>query len=121
AQMIPLYGRALYERMRRENGWVLEMMPNAQAAFYDGGEVDTGGGWGVLKRALEWLLGGALGDAIEAWERGRKLRRFAPKMQSAFHHARLDAQHVKGHFNDHGHPALNAYTERLRTYEIEDA
>ncbi|MBE0691410.1 MAG: hypothetical protein IH587_14925, partial [Anaerolineae bacterium] len=47
AQMIPLYGRALYERMRRENGWVLEMMPNAQAAFYDGGEVDTGGGWGV--------------------------------------------------------------------------
>ncbi|MCC6613727.1 MAG: hypothetical protein IT320_09635 [Anaerolineae bacterium] len=121
AQMIPLYGRALYERMRHENGWVLAQMPNAQDAFHDGGEADIGGGWRLIKRALEGLLGGALGDAFEAWERARKLRRFAPKLQSAYHHARLDAQHVKGHFNDHGHPALHAYIERLRAYQIEDA
>jgi len=121
AQMIPLHGRELYERMLRENGWMLAQMPNAQAAFYDGGEAQIGGGWRLIKRALEGLLGGALGDAVETWERGRKLRRFAPRMQSAYHGARLDAQHVKGHFNDHGHPALHAYTERLREYAVEEA
>lgn len=120
-QMIPLYGRALYDQMRQENAWVLAMMPNAQAAFRNGDEADIGGGWGLIKRALEGLLGGALGNAVESWERTRKLRRFAPQMRSDFHQARLDAQHVKGHFNDHGHPALRAYLERLRMYAIEDA
>jgi hypothetical protein len=119
AQMVPLYGGALYRAMRAGNGWVAEYLPNASGAFYVEDERLLGRGWGLLKRAAELLLGGRIGDALESWEYRRKLRRFAAEMQTPHSAALLDNQHVKGHFNDHGHPVLQRYYERMQAYNLE--
>lgn len=117
AQMLPAYGSPIYDRMRAENRWSARYLPNATAPFADvkwpqPGRLATG-----LKRVAEWLLGGRLGDALEDWEQRRKLRRFAVELQSPDGDARLDSDHVKGHFNDHGQRVLRAYADRLVAYD----
>ena len=120
AQMIPLYGRSLYQNMRGANDWVVEQLPNADYALYaPPQDVSIGQGWARLKGALEAVFGGALADRLEEWERERKLRRFAPQLSQPHSSAQLDDQHVKGHFNDHGHPSLRAYYARLQEYGLE--
>jgi hypothetical protein len=119
AQMVPLYGLALYRAMRDQNDWVADYLPNASAAFYAEAERTPGRGWGWLKRGAELVLGGRLGDALENWEYRRKLRRFAADLQTPHSAAQLDDQHVKGHFNDHGHPVIQQFSERLRQYNLE--
>lgn len=118
-QMVPIYGLSVYAAMRKENDWSATYLPNADAPMHAEAERIPGRGWRLLKRGMEWLLGGRLGDALENWEYRRKLRRFAPDLQTAHNAARLDAQHVKGHFNDHGHPVLQQYNERLRRYDLD--
>lgn len=113
-QMVPLYGMGVYERLRSVNAWTFDSLPNARAPFYPEKEYIPRSGWRMLKEASEWLLGGWLGDRLEAWEYRRKLRRFTPDMHIPDSSARLDETQVKGHFNDHGHPALRRYQERLR-------
>ena len=109
AQMVPIFGRRLYQAMRNSNPWAADFLANANAAFYVEAERMPAGLGGGSKRAAEFLLGGRLGDALESWEYRRKLRRFSADMQTPHHAAQLDDQHVKGHFNDHGHPVMETY------------
>ena len=118
AQMVPIYGARLYEAMRAANEWVDNSLPNAKNPYYAEAERMPGAGWRLLKGAAEWLLGGRVGDALEAWEYRRKLRRFADELKTPHHAALLDDQHVKGHFKDHGHPILEQYEQRLRQYDL---
>lgn len=118
AQMIPIFGLGLYRTMRERNDWVAGYLPNASAPFYVSTECTPGRGWRWLKRAAEIVLSGRLGDALENWEYRRKLRRFAAEMQTPHSAAQLDDQHVKGHFNDHGHPVIQQFAERLRQYNL---
>jgi hypothetical protein len=120
AQMIPVYGEALYQRFRSANRWADEEMPNAQDSFYSGPDEVRGGLWSALKRLAEWLLGGKLGDTLESWEYRRKLARFAAAARTPHSAARLDESRVKGHFNDYGHPVLRQYQQRLREYGLEE-
>ncbi len=113
-QMVPLFGEAYYGAFRQANGWTAQQMPNALGAFYAEADQPLGGVWAAVKRMLEWLLAGRVGDSLERWEQQRKQRRFAREMQTLHSAAQLDAEHVKGHFNDHGHPVLRRYAERLR-------
>ena len=119
AQMVPLYGHDLYEQFRLANQWVADQLPNANGAFYEEREQCPNGTWGFSKRLVEFLLGGNLGDWLEHWEYQRKLRRFAPEMSKPYSSAKLDNNHVKGHFNDHGHPVLQKYQQRLEQYGLE--
>lgn len=118
AQMVPLYGSALYEQFRSANAWVNQQLPNADGAFYIEPERSPSGIGLIGKRGIEFLLGGNLGDWLEHWEYRRKLRRFEPDMKKPHSSAKLDASHVKGHFNDHGHPVLQEYEERLEQYGL---
>jgi hypothetical protein len=61
-------------------------------------------------------LGGRLGEALEGWERDRKLRKFAAMAGQASSAAELDADRVKGHFDDHGHPILQKFNARVSQY-----
>jgi hypothetical protein len=67
---------------------------------------------------VERLLGGRLGDALEAWERRRKLARFGAAANRPTSAAELDAERVKGHFDDHGQPILRRFEERVRQFEV---
>ncbi|MCB9453400.1 MAG: hypothetical protein H6672_18365 [Anaerolineaceae bacterium] len=119
-QMLPLYGEPLYRQMRTENDWTRAYLPNANEPFYPAELYHMGWGWRMVKRLGEFLLSGAIGDRLEHWEYQRKLRRFAPDMQIPHSSARLDETQVKGHFSDHGHPALQRYYEHLRACGLGD-
>jgi hypothetical protein len=121
AQMLPLYGEPLYWTMRDANEWSSLHLANATQPFHPLDEAHLSGPWNAVKRGLEALLGGRLGNALEGWEQRRKLRRFAAEMSTPHSAARLDGEHVKGHFNDHGHRVLEAYRERLRRYGLTEA
>lgn len=114
-QMIPLYGLPLYEAMQCANDWAQDYMPNAIAQHKPRKQPQQ-----HLKRALEWVLQGRMGNALERWEQTRKLRKFAAQVQTATpSDARLDAGAVKGHFADHGSPILTAYRQRLHAYGLD--
>jgi hypothetical protein len=117
SQMIPLSGHEVYLRMRHANSWVKGHLANADAPLYPTNMDRDVAKMQRLKQVVEQFLGGWLGDVLEDWERERKLRRFAPSITHSSS-AQLDAQKVKGHFSDHGHPALAAYHERLHAHGI---
>jgi hypothetical protein len=117
-QVIPVYGVDLYQRMRLVNPWTVRHLPNAAAPFYHNTERQPGRLWGAFKRGLEFALGGKLGDALEAWERRRKLKRFESSLKTSGGAAELDNQRVKGHFNDHGQRVLDEYHDRLKRYDL---
>lgn len=118
AQVIPIYGSGIYAALRTDNAWVDDLLPNADGVFHAADDYQPGRGWRLLKRAAEALLGGGLGDALDGWEQRRKLRRFASALQTPHSAAKLNADQVKGHFNDHGHPVLRQYAERLTRYQV---
>jgi hypothetical protein len=119
AQMVPLYGHALYRRLREHNVWVADYLANANGINRAEKEQPIGHTWSLLKRLLEAMLSGRMGDVLERWEYRRKLRRFAGEMQTPHNSARLDDTQVKGHFNDHGHFVLRQYAERLQAFGIQ--
>jgi hypothetical protein len=122
AQMIPITGLRVYEDLRAANFWTTGFLPNATALFY---QAEAGAPHPVrsrvaaaVKRVGEWLFGGRLGDALETWEKRRKLRKFAPRIVNPLSSALLDDAHVKGHFNDYGRPTLRRYEARLVEYQL---
>ncbi len=119
-QMVPLYGYSLYQRFRSANHWVEQELPNAEDTYYSEPERPLGWFWGRIKSAMEMILGGSVGNKIEHWEYQRKLQRFAPDMQKPHSSARLDETQIKGHFDDHGHPALQQYFQRLHDYGLDN-
>lgn len=119
AQTVPLYDAALYhQRLRDENRWTFGHLPNAFGTFYPA-EVQPIGRLGrAMKHALEWALGGRIGDRIEAWEKARKVRRFQAAAHAPHSAARVDASQVKGHFNDHGSAVIAQYRQRLADFGL---
>jgi hypothetical protein len=120
-QMIPLVGHDLYWHFRAVNEWTGAHLPNANEPFHPVDDHQSGGLWAAGKGALEWLLGGPVGNWIEGWEYRRKLRRFAVDMRAPNSAAQLDTSHVKGHFNDYGHPVLRQYQQRLHEHGVDTA
>ncbi len=119
AQMVPLYGLELYWSLRAANSWVAAHLPNAGAPLYIPDIRPDAAVWRIVKRLLEASLNNRLGDALENWERQRKVRRFAPQTRQPQSAAQLDATQIKGHFNDYGQRVLQAYEERVRRYRLD--
>jgi hypothetical protein len=114
AQMQPIYGAELYRLMLQENAWAKAYLPNLEA-YVDSHEASL-----PLKKALEWLFGGWLGDRLEAWEFSRKRQKFAAETEREGSAAQIDQSQAKGHFKDNGHPILEQYYSRLREYGLMD-
>jgi hypothetical protein len=119
-QVVPLVGRALYDELRVANAWCADYLPNAVRPRRDERDLAPGRLGRAWRGALEWLLGGKPGEQLEAWERERKLRKFAAQARRAPVSSILDAEQVKGHFDDYGEPVLRAYRERLREFGLEE-
>jgi hypothetical protein len=113
AQMVPLVGHEVYTAMRRANAWALDFLPHAAAPLRLEADRRPRGWTALLQRLAERALAGRLGDALERWERGRKLARFTPAASQPGSAAELDADRVKGHFEDNGRPVLARYEQRL--------
>ena len=117
-QMIPIAGQRTYERLRYENRWTDRFLPNATGVpgFIDSSMTD-----GSATQALaEWPLRSRLGDRVEAWEMGRKVRRL--RRQPGFGaETRFDAEVCQGNFLHHGAHTRQAFQQRLATLPIDSA
>ena len=118
AQMAPLVGHAVYAEMRAANPWAADYLPHAHAPLHPQLELAPRGWPSALQRWGERLLGGRLGDALEAWERRRKLRKFSSAARKAGSAAELDAERVKGHFDDHGGLIMRKFEDRIARYFV---
>ncbi len=117
AQMVPLAGKAVYERIWAANVWLVDILPNVLPLAQAEPEASEGGPGHWVQRALEWALGGKLGDVLENWERTRKLAKFRQQMAAVgAGAAALDESRVKGHFHDYGTVALAEFEKRCRAY-----
>jgi len=115
AQMIPIAGYDMYRRMRAVNVWVEKFLPNARSLPRANPVDEPRRLWRTLQRLCEKLFSGSLGDALEKWERDRKMKKFQLQMHSSNSAALLDETQVKGHFNDYGRRALKEYEARCKS------
>ena len=116
AQMVPLAGQELYAAMIQANAWTDDYLPNAAPPPRRERESAPRGVGKRAQRFGEWLLSGTSGDALENWERRRKLAKFAPQLRQSGSAAALDATQVKGHFNDYGGVTLREYEQRCQKF-----
>jgi hypothetical protein len=112
-QMVPVYGRTVYDRMRATNQWIDSFLPNAARPLRAEPELQPGPIGRTIKRLAERCLSGWIGDRLEAWEMRRKLRKFQSQLNHPDGDAILDRDHVKGHFDDYGGPVMRLYAERV--------
>lgn len=119
AQMVPLYGDEMYERLLRANQWAKAYLPNA----FDrpaAAQIALPGwaGWG--KRLAEWAFSGYLGDALEAREMRRKVHKLGAQAEArGAQETCFDAHCCKGHFHDYGVRTDGAYRQRLAGLGLE--
>jgi hypothetical protein len=113
AQMIPLSGLHVYDRVRQSNSWVLDHLPNA---FGPPARLDDQANKRRTQQFSEALLRTPVGDRLESWEMTRKIRKFTREMPAGDEVA-FSADWCKGHFDAHGEQTLNAYAERLQLVE----
>jgi hypothetical protein len=120
AQMIPLYGLETYQALLQANAWAIGYLPNAFAAPSDRFTHPVTPLFPRLKRLVERVLAGRLGDAWEEHEQEVKiaqLRREAAECGTRA--ADFSPDCCKGHMEDHGNRIQDAYTQRLRQVGLE--
>ncbi len=108
AQMVPLFGLDVYEKMRRLNPWTARFLPNAGGPPRDPPVLRPPSR--LMVRLLEAAGRSPFGGRLEAWEMGRKLRKFGTRQGPEL---RFGPDHCQGHFDGHGRRTLAAFARRL--------
>ncbi len=111
-----LYGPEVFARMHMANAWQHAHLPNAPVSGTNGLALSSAAR--ALKHGLELALSGRIGSKLEQVEHSRKARKLRAQAHAGSA-ALLDADHVKGHFNDHRAPVLVAYATRLAALSLE--
>lgn len=113
AQMILISGEKVFNNLRVVNDWVLEYLPNWDINL----KANLHEKPFLLKRIFEYLLGGALGDRLEAWEMNRKIKKFST--QNGFGiETNFNADVCQGNFDHHGIWTLQEYHKRLEKLNL---
>ncbi len=114
AQMMPIAGWDVYQRLRALNPWVDSFLPNACAPVQPALAVPPRPGG--AQALVESILRTPLGAGLERWEMGRKVRKLnrqnAGRTETAF-----SPDWCKGHFDSHGQHILLGYSRRLDEIE----
>jgi len=112
AQMVPLHGRRVADRLRAENQWCLRFLPNLRQRERQGTGDRLPLAIAALKRLSETALRLPPGDFVERWERDRKMVKLsglgAPSAETAF-----SADVCKGHLHGHGERVMRLLAARL--------
>lgn len=115
-QMVPVYGREVYSRLRRVNSWTNIFLPNATnspTSPLDNVTSDLS----LVQNIFEFPLRGLVGDRLEAWEMNRKINRFTK--QSGYGVETLFSANIcQGNFNHHGLQTTEAYQQRMAKLDL---
>ena len=121
AQMVPLFGLDVYDRMRAANGWSRAYLPNADGppgvpTWRIGRARDLPALARPLQGTLEWGMGSPVGRWLDRWEMRRKTarwrRQYPHQPEAAF-----GPDWCKGHFDAHGQRILAALAERVQAID----
>lgn len=109
AQMTPLHGRHMAERLWSENLWYREYLPNAG---WRGGELASDGLPWMLRASKavgQALLGLPVGDLVERWEQRRKIAKLSRGAPPGVHETHYTADVCKGHADGHGQRVMERW------------
>ena len=119
-QMIPLYGKALYTKMRRQNSWVIDFLP--QGDTLNLGQVDDrlSVGQKIVKALGELVFSGAIGNLAEKILQKRQITKHLKLAEKygALDKVTFTADECKGHYDGHGRKTLDAYRKRLNGHQV---
>lgn len=113
AQMVPVYGGDVYERLLEANGWLRTYLPNVEGPpglepIRRIGWISTG-----LKHGIERLAGWCGADRVDAWELRRQTGRAAAAGRLHAPTVILDQHQCKAHFMDYAGEVQRRYDEAL--------
>lgn len=113
-QMIPIYGLDVYQKMRSQNEWTADFLPNAFGSPrpVQQYEVQKRPFFRLLSRMTETLLGSKLGELLEKWEMKQKIRKFQTSHNN-LNETAFSPHWCKGHFDGHQKYAMQAYKKQL--------
>lgn len=114
AQMIPLYGLNLYERMLAQNSWATAYLP---AAFSDARRNVRGCQSGVLRKGIERVLGLRVFDGWERWEMRRLRQKLRPQIGESAE-VICSPDQCKGHTGLHRRWVTTRYEQRLHELDL---
>ncbi|WP_420645230.1 hypothetical protein [Candidatus Leptofilum sp.] len=110
AQMVPLSGLPTYQRLRQQNQWVLNFLPNADGPPQVLAAESQPKRW--LQAVTELPLRTPLGTWLEQWEQARKIAKLTLE-QTVSEESCFTAVMCKGHFQAHQKRTLRAYQNRI--------
>ncbi|MBI3914970.1 MAG: hypothetical protein HY327_12395 [Chloroflexi bacterium] len=117
AQMIPFYGMAIYARLRALNAWAETFLPNMnQCDAISEIQLNPRSVSRALKRVSERMLAGRMGDALERWERTRKIAKLSAQIRGSADDAAFSADVCRGFMSGHGQRILAEYESRITNY-----
>lgn len=115
-QMIPLYGREIYDELRRVNDWTADYLPNANGPPpppAEAGAVAPARRGGLSAgRLLEAALDTQPGRWLDRWEMERKVAKFR-RLSPTWQESDFSPNCCKGHFELHKQRAMEAFETRL--------
>lgn len=114
AQMVPLYGFSVYEKMLAENEWATEYLP---AAFEEPGRTEREVKRSWIRKGVERLLGLRVFDRWERWEMRRLQRKLRPKYGESAE-VICSPDQCKGHTGLHRHWITTRYEQRLHELDL---
>jgi hypothetical protein len=122
AQMVPIYGPRMYERLLTTNNWMRQYLPNASSAERRVPQCRVSLVIRTLKHVAETALAGKLGDYWEERERRVKIERLRKQAErSGARGVTFSGEQCKGHMDDHGRRTKEAYAQRLRELDLDVA
>lgn len=109
AQMVPLTGFTMYQRLRHLNRWTGDFLPNAEGPSK---MIENGVSRGrAFRSSLEMLLRTRAGNWLEQWEMHRKINRFSHDHR-ANNETSFTPDWCKGHFDAHSQRILREYDQK---------
>jgi hypothetical protein len=113
AQMVPLHGKSVAQRLWMENDWCQTFLPNAQFPMESENADTLARPITVLKALAETVLRSAPGDMIERWERERKIKKLSRRVPPNVSETLFTADVCKGHDKGHGGRIMHLVTSRV--------
>jgi hypothetical protein len=116
AQMVPLFGRRVYEEMLESNSWARSYLPALAASSNRTGDRSAGV---PMSGALEWVLQKSAFDRWERWELNRLRRKLRVEIGRDAEVV-LTPDQCKGHTGLHRKAVMTRFMERLAELGLSD-
>jgi hypothetical protein len=117
-QMIPLYGREFYLKMREINTWLTDYLPQGNGLSLEKINDQLSPMQNLVKKLGEFLLGGAIGNFIEKILQKIQITKHTRQAakSGALDKVVFTADMCKGHYNSHNQKTMSAYRQRLQAH-----